>query len=192
VNTQLNQTEINEACDLAQETFNKWKAVGGHYINHWRSHLIGKLGELAIEKSLNEKGIRFEPHFRDEDQYRACDISVAFPGSVMRLEVKCWPEENWDDLGRCVARSQVDAIEKKADCVVWSILRTGSRFDSNEMRVRRLLGLEVTAFGWSTIDDVRSAPIRFTGRAERPKVENHQLDDNAIRPFSVLLSHFAS
>lgn len=178
----LKREHIEEAVRLGTITHAHWQEGNGHYRNRLRSHITGKLGEIAFEQWLQIREIPFHSLFRDLTRERECDI-VAATSPTVRLEVKTWGYEHWPQLGRCVAVNQMNSIARKADKVVWCLLDKCPTFPSDLDHIPETLG--VTVKGWSLIEDIRNAPRRFTGRDQ---IHNHQLDEADLRDMSTLLA----
>ncbi len=166
----LTTEESAEARRLAEFTHARWKNTTGHYRNLPRSHLLGKLGEVAAEKWARDQGVDVEAVFRDLDREREADLIVG----VLRVDVKTWTAAYWDNWGRCVAVSQLPRLRTKADAILWTTHDDTSGADV------------VTLRGWSTMVDVTASEVRETGPAYRTVV-NHQLDPPDLREISTLL-----
>lgn len=182
----LDALQIQEARELATETYRRWHNMPGHYPNAARSHFIGKLGEIAVESLLNGLGCSVTSNFRNPEHERLCDIETSDKkGIVKRIEVKTWSEQYWGDLGRCVAVTQVEDIEGKCDAIVWCIvIEPIPSYDNNMIQQ-----VHIRVRAWSTPHDVRRAEVRLTGRfAGRPGVLNHQLDEDNLRKWDDLLT----
>ncbi|RME59466.1 hypothetical protein D6779_04230 [Candidatus Parcubacteria bacterium] len=171
IEIELTKDEIDEAERMANETFNRWKSFGGHYKNTMNAHRKGKIGEVAVERWAIENDILQDSPFRDPKREREADIILK---SNFRVDVKTWDEQFWNDLGRCIATSQVGFLERKADAIIWTMLRR----DNGKV--------VVTLRGWSTIEDIRNAPIKETGRPGMRLVVNYQLAENDLRTISSL------
>jgi hypothetical protein len=183
----LDNVDIAHAVARAQETYEKWARAPGHYNNTFKSHLTGKLGEFAVEKVVQQWRIRYTPHFKASMDDGLCDIGLLKPNTdaMCRVEVKTWSDEHWEALGRCVAIRQVPSLEKKADRIIWCIV--GNLEKPLPDAVLSRASMTVTIVGWSTLEDVKRAPVRYTGHAWMRKVENHQLDEEALRPIDTFL-----
>lgn len=178
----LSPADVAWARETAHQSGQRWSAQPGHYTNALRSHFIGKLGELAVEKCLLERGLRLDAHFRHPERESLCDIVVKLRGyhALTRLEVKTWSRVHWTDLGRCIAVEQLPALEKKADLVLWCVTDAPGMDDDAQP-------VMVEIVGWSTLDEVRAAPVRWTGTGAMRRVQNYQLDEASLRPFSTFL-----
>lgn len=170
----LTEAELARAEVLAEATFQIFKSYGGHYTNHKRSHLRGKIGEIAAARWLDERSITVDGAFEDQSRISECDIVVSPPGA--RIEVKTWGSEFWSEMGRCVAVAQLEKIQAKADLILWGTT------DEYTVAFR----------GWSTIEDVAVWPVRMTGPANGRKVENLQGEEHNLRPMDELLTFIAS
>lgn len=167
----LVQEDVHLARELADRTYATFAAARGFYRNTPTSHLIGKLGEISAQRWVEAEGFETTPLFADATLQAEADLAC----NGYRIEVKTWDARWWPDWGRCVATGQGDALERKADAVLW-------------LSIAAALGDSpvVTVHGWSTIKDVLRAPVRWTGPAGR-KVKNHQLDLPDLRSSEALL-----
>ncbi len=182
----LYSADVAWALETSRQSAGRWGTQPGHYTNAMHSHFIGKLGELAAERALLERGLRLDAHFRHPEREALCDIVVKLRGYsvVCRVEVKTWSRAHWPDLGRCIAVEQLPALAKKADLVLWCITNAPDP-DSDPAPV------EVEIAGWSTLEAVRAAPVRWTGTGAMRRVQNHQLDEHDLRPFAELMSELS-
>ena len=183
----LSQEDIAWAVQRAQETLARWGKVYGHYNNKFNSHLKGRLGEVAVEKLIQQWELKHASHFRDADLDKWCDIELQKTISITpcRVDVKTWSEEHWQDLGRCIAVNQVPSLEKKADRIIWCVVEKMET--PSPETVLALESIDVDVVGWSTLAEVKGAPIKFTGHAWMRKVENHQLDVDALHPIGTFV-----
>lgn len=87
---------------------NKWSEHEGYYSNKFNSHLIGKLGEVAVEKHILKIEYKLDSYFRFPDREKQSDIVVKIRKytQVCRLEIKIWSANYWEELGRCVSVDQ--------------------------------------------------------------------------------------
>ena len=148
----------------------------GYYANKLRTHLVGRLGEIAAEAWLSRclKGYRLVPAFRDLSRDKDCDIELRVSHRVARVEVKTWSEQHWPELGRCVAVGQLDALRAKAAVILWCILANGDA--------------EVTIAGWNLLSDLDGLEPVWTGPPSRRKVHNLQMPLERLREPSTLNS----
>jgi hypothetical protein len=156
----LTRAEIDLAYDLAHKSYERFAEHEGHYRNMRRSHLVGKLGEVAVDKyfsSLQPRRI-VQPHYRDPDMEASCDLTFG----QTRIEVKTWSDEYWAEWGRCVAVAQMDRVQRKADVIVWC---------SEQSTIQTV---KILIHGWSTPDELARVPAKLTGPAGH-RVLNHQL-----------------
>lgn len=135
-------------------------------------------------------GAVFIPHFRFPQRENLCDIQIQQAHQMLcRIEVKTWSAEYWPDLGRCIALDQYATLQRKADCVIWGIVEKLASHAPPYLRARKQL--VITLAGWSTLAEIKLAPLRATGHQEMRKVHNYQLDETALRPietfFPILL-----
>ena len=84
----LDQVAIWWAVSAADESIARWASSPGHYRNQWASHLVGRLGEIAVEQFLLQQGVPVQTHFRFPERESLCDIEL-FPAgraSPVRLD----------------------------------------------------------------------------------------------------------
>jgi hypothetical protein len=168
----LSDADVELAEHLAEQTLARFAQRSGYYNNTSNSHLIGKYGEIAAARWLESEGLNVDAPFMDEARTREADLVW----NGFRLDVKTWTARFWPQWGRCVAVNQVGALAAKADGILWlTVEATAGR--SPSVRVE----------GWSTMDDIRAAEVRWTGPANGRKVQNHQLDPEALRPAADLI-----
>jgi hypothetical protein len=184
----LDQVAIQWAVGAADESMARWASAPGHYRNQWTSHLVGRLGEIAAEQFLMSHSVQVQAHFRCPERESLCDIELLAAGRALsvRLDVKTWSQAFWPDLGRCIAVNQLQALEHKAEGILWCILHESARRPRAIWQT--LIAVRVSIAGYSTMSDVRQAPIRLTGRAGMPKVKNHQIAELDLRPSDELVS----
>lgn len=156
---------------LAQQTFEKYREVKGHYRNLLSSHTIGRYGELGAYQYFTTRRIDAYPYFSNMDYDGLCDIKTA----LGRCEVKTWNADFWSDWGRAVSVAQLPYLEKKADFILWCSTTT----------VQNLV--KVNIHGWNTLADLKIRPPLMTGPADK-QVENYQLRIEELRPLSALRS----
>jgi hypothetical protein len=162
----LTDEEIAEAHRLGDEAFELYRANRRYYNNLGPSYRKRKLGEIAVERWASTLGVEVLSPFRDVSLTSREDLVV---GGV-RLEVKTWHAPTWAAKGRSVAPGQVPGIREKADAIVWCSVDGG----------------DVTLRGWSTVDDVETAPLAMTGTAQHPATA-HQVPIEALRPMGRLV-----
>ena len=157
---------------LARATLEVFRNRPGHYTNNLNSHLRGKCGEIAATRILERIGVEVASHWTDVASMSMSDMTL---NERIRVDVKTWSETYWEDMGRCIALSQLNALKAKADAIVWC-------------RTPQLLAeaIEVVVAGWSSMKDIDLAPVRFTGPEFGRKVENYQLDEHSLRKISTL------
>lgn len=174
----LTTEEVADADRMAQETYNKWQAVRGHYSNTLNSHRKGKRGEVAAERWARQNRVLRDSPFRDPNREGEADLVLATgeDAHAIRVDAKTWDERYWGDLGRCLAVGQIESLAMKADAVVWLTLREVG--DGTVV---------VTLRGWSSIDDIRNAPRRMTGRPGMRQVDNYQLEEERLRLMNDLM-----
>jgi hypothetical protein len=174
---EISAEEVEWAISIAHSTFAKWKKQQGYYNNRLNSHFKGKLGELAVEKFLLSQNLKLDSHFRFADREKLADIVIRVKGyrKVIRVEVKTWSGNYWVDLGRCIAVDQYPDLKKKADVIIWCLVDEKQFSNTSESAP-----VKVTLAGWSTIDEVPKATIKFTGLDNIRKVENYQLTESDL------------
>lgn len=173
IELQLSRLEIEIATKLAVESLAVFSGRSGFYTNSLNSHLKGKLGEICFSRYLEAKGVSHEKLFMEIANLSSEDIKLS---SGVRIDVKTWSSSHWKELGRCVSVYQLAALKNKADAIVWCI--APDIIDENQKFYVR---------GWSKLDDVEQAEIRWTGPQHGRKVKNHQLEEAMIRDLKTLL-----
>lgn len=169
---ELTAEETALAKRLAEETYQRYRGEPGHYRNLPRSHLLGKLGEVAVESWFRSEGVDPDPAYRDPERAREPDLVVDAGG----IEVKCWRPETWPEMGRCVTPAQIRGIRRKSVAIVWGVVE-----DEREP-------VRVELVGWSTPEDVAATEVRATGPDYKPVV-NHQVDAAGLRDLQELLGY---
>ena len=166
--------DVRWATETARASFARWENEQGYYDNRLNSHFKGKLGELAVEKFLLDKKLKLDSHFRFADREKLADLVVKVRGyrKVIRVEVKTWSVNYWQELGRCIAVDQVPDLKKKADVIFWCLTDVQ---EVAEVPVKIMLA------GWSKMEDVLNAPIKLTGLDKMRKVSNYQLAESDLR-----------
>ena len=161
----LTRAEIDYAHELAHESYKRFAQHDGHYRNTPRSHIVGKLGEVAVTKYFASllPSSTIQPHYSDPTMEAQCDLTV----DQARIEVKTWSHEYWHELGRCVAAAQMETVQRKADLIVWCSEQSGTVF----------------IHGWNTPNEVASVPPVLTGPPHR-QVLNHQVALNQMQGYS--------
>jgi hypothetical protein len=176
---EISIADVQWAADTARSSFERWESQQGYYNNRLNSHFKGKLGEMAVEKFLLDQKLKLDSHFCFADRENLADLVVKINGykKVLRLEVKTWSLNYWQDLGRCVAVEQYPVIKKKADRIVWCLVDLQNILDSP-------IPVKVLLAGWSKIEDILNAPIKLTGLDNMRKVNNYQLAESDLREMS--------
>lgn len=164
------QEEVQWAMDTAKSSLARWKDQQGYYNNRLNSHFKGKLGEIAVEKFLASNNLKYDSHFRFSDRENLADIVLKIRGykQIIRIEVKTWSKNYWEELGRCIAVDQFSDLSKKSDVIVWCLTDI---HDVPSNPASTIIALS----GWSTIDDIQHAPVKITGLENMRKVKNYQL-----------------
>ena len=173
---QLNESDICKARAWACETHEQFKSSPGYYGNKIRRHLLGKIGEIACEKWLRDNDVACEPVFKDISRMQEADIIVG--AKRLRVEVKAWSKDFWEDLGRCIAVKQLKRIKGKADVVLWCVA-------CNKIEA----GMTVTICGWNTLADIEQAPKGLTGLKGGNKVYNYQVAADKVKTPADFLVH---
>jgi hypothetical protein len=170
VEIELPTVDIQWAAETARSSLARWENQRGYYNNRLNSHFKGKLGELAVEKFLLDKKLKLDSHFRFPDRENLADIVVKIRGykKILRLEVKTWSGNYWQELGRCISVDQFPDLKKKADLVIWCVTDADAITDLPAP-------VKVTLVGWSRMDEISKAPIKLTGFDNMRRIENYQL-----------------
>ena len=166
----IEQFKLAEA--LAIETLHRFSNAKGHYNNTSNSHLRGKIGEIATSTAIQELGFKVENTYTDLDRMSEADLVIS---GNLRIDVKTWNIEHWNEMGRCISVDQIGKLEKKADIIIWCI-------SPNILAA----GISVSVAGWNKVSEVRQAPRRLTGPQNGRKVENFQFEVSGIRDIADL------
>jgi hypothetical protein len=161
---ELSIEETAMAKELADATYERHRHQSGQYRNLQRSHLVGKLGEVAVDKWLRQDGFATDPAYRDPERERDPDVLVNGRG----IAVKSWRPDTWGEWGRCVTPGQMPGLQKKVLAIVWAVV--------DDERIP----CQVEIAGWSTPDEVAAQEPQATGPAYRPVV-NHQVTVEQLR-----------
>jgi hypothetical protein len=172
---ELSVADVQWAADTARSSFERWESQQGYYNNRLNSHFKGKLGEIAVEKFLLDQKLKLDSHFRFVDRENLADIVVKINRykKVVRLEVKTWSKNYWQDLGRCIAVDQYPDMKKKADMIIWCQVDEKQILDVPAP-------VKILLVGWSKIEEVVNAPIKLTGLDNMRKVNNYQLAETDL------------
>lgn len=165
----LTESEVNDAHRLAEQSLARYATRKGYYRNTSNSHLLGRLGEMACHKWLSNQ-TAVQPIYKDPDRDRECDLHVG----NQRIEVKTWNATYWASWGRCVAVGQMDALQAKADLIVWTTV---------ESVTAKAASIQIR--GWNTIQDILVLTPIWTGPTGK-KVNNYQVPQSKVRPLSTL------
>ncbi len=171
----LKAVDVEWAIQSANTSIKKWSKQVGYYNNHFDSHFKGKLGELAVEKYLNEKGYDLDSHFRFLERENLSDLVIKLKKytNICRIEVKTWNVKYWTELGRCIAVNQYPDLKKKADLILWCTVDV----DKMEPLIKSPSTVPVMIMGWSKVEEIGNAPVKDTGTGAMRKVKNYQLDE---------------
>lgn len=155
--------------NLAQDTFEKYQNVKGHYRNLISSHVIGRYGEMGAYQFFVNRQIDAYPYFSNIEYDGLCDINT----KLGRCEVKTWNPDFWDDWGRAISVAQMPYLEKKADFILWC----------TAAEVQGLI--KVTIHGWNLIEDMKVRSPIMTG-PDGKQVQNYQLKVEEVRSLDTL------
>jgi len=170
VEVHFDDEEVAQALELAQAALEAAEeamrnGMRARYQNTPNSHMVGKLGEYAVEAWLQNRGVLDSSPFRDPTLTDAPDLVAAGQG----VEVKAWSVDGWADWGRCVTPGQLPRIAARAAYIVWVVVSA-----AEEARFAAIQG-------WSTPAEVEARPISETGPAQRP-VRNRQVPLDQMHP----------
>ena len=179
--------EVQWAMNTARSSLARWKDQQGYYNNRLNSHFKGKLGEIAVEKFLTNNNLKCDSHFRFFDRENLADIVLKIKGykKIVRIEVKTWSTNYWEELGRCIAVDQFLDLKKKSDVIVWCLT------DIHDIP-NNLASTIITLCGWSTINDIQNAPVKLTGLENMRKVKNYQLSETDLRDMNTFLTSISN
>lgn len=155
--------------NLAQDTFEKYQNVKGHYRNLLSSHVIGRYGEMGAYQFFINRQIDCYPYFSNMEYDGLCDINT----KLGKCEVKTWNPDFWDGWGRAISVGQMPYLEKKADFILWCTAE----------EVQGLI--RVSVHGWNLIRDMKVRSPIMTG-PEGKQVENYQLKVEELRSLDTL------
>lgn len=166
MNIPLTETDRLLAEELATGTHNRYKNTQGFYRNLKSSHMIGRYGEIGAHKYFQQLGFSCEAHYLNTDEDNLCDITA----ETTRWDIKTWNSKYWQVWGRAVSSAQLPRLKTKADAILWA-------------SVDPLEALEVTIYGWNTIDDIEQFTPIWMG-PEGNQVHNHQVPMTHVRDLS--------
>ena len=170
----VNECIWETAHQLAIDTYLQFATSQGHYQNTNDSHFRGKIGELACVRWAVDIGICCDATILDPTRMRDADLILGTPPTQLRVDVKTWNTRFWQDLGRCVAVTQMPSMRAKADAAIWCT--TDSCI---------ALGTQVEIVGWNTIPEIEAIQPVWTG-ASPQQVFNHQIPIESVRPLAEL------
>lgn len=178
----LETADVNWAILSASASIKKWSGQAGYYDNRINSHVKGRLGELAVEKYLLEKGCKLDSHFRFPDRENLSDLVIKIKRytAIRRLEVKTWDAKYWPELGRCIAVEQYSDMKKKADVILWCVID----LKDVEALLKNPQEVTVSLAGWSKVEEIATAPVKDTGIGGMRKVKNYQLLETDLHSMS--------
>lgn len=168
----LSRGDVELCRRMAKQSVARFVDVPGHYANKYRTHFVGRAGEMALSRWLFAAGLEHFDRWLDPMQADWCDIETFEP--FMRLEVKTWSRAFWAEYGRCVAASQLKTVEGKADRIVWLVADVPQYTDG----LRRLT---VEVAGWNFVTDITELEPRLTGLTGKRQVLNYQLRPDELR-----------
>ena len=182
----LETADVEWAIQSANVSIKKWTEQAGYYNNQFNSHFKGKLGELAVEKYLSEKGYDLDSHFRFLERENLSDLVIKLKKytNIRRIEVKTWGAKYWKELGRCIAVDQYPDLKKKADVILWCTINV----DRIETLVKKPSVVSIMIMGWSKIEEIDNAPVKDTGTGAMRKVKNYQLDEADLHPIDEFMN----
>lgn len=176
----LTKDDIVFCIKAGNETYNLFKNNEGFYRNLLSSHIIGKYGEVAVDRFLRNKlppDVGVTPYFKDAKLLQLCDIGL-HGEKDLRIEVKTWRFEYWNSWGRCVTPGKMPKLISQADLVIWAYI--ARPITSIDLELPGPENIEIVLTGYSTIEDIQRSPTRFTG-PEGKQIFNHQLDIDTLR-----------
>jgi hypothetical protein len=135
-------------------------------VNSYKSHRVGRTGEIGVEVWAQSLGVDVQSFFRDENLEDACDLMLA----GWMVEVKSW-SGGWDHYGRCIRPGQLSALKAKAEVVLWTTVT---------------LPKVVTLRGYSTVDEIAARPVVTLTHGDR-SLTQHQVPEDALHDVEELL-----
>ncbi|AUS02689.1 hypothetical protein NVP2275O_108 [Vibrio phage 2.275.O._10N.286.54.E11] len=153
---QVQQADIDLATKLAEESYNKYsklviKKKSPYHQNNPKSHLVGKIGEVAAGNAFMELKqmlgwtYTIDQVYLDPARDSSCDIVI----NNVRIEIKTWRPSDWSKYGACVAERQAVKMAKKADVVVYGTYNNCT----NEYELK----------GWNSMKDIMNVTPQLTG-----------------------------
>ncbi len=178
----INDDMFNDAKSMAKETYERFKGRAGYYNNTCKSHLVGKIGELASAQWAANLNIPCDAAFRDPNRMSEADLGLHLDASrTLRVEVKCWSAEHWLALGRCVSVAQMPQVRAKAHIVIWCIVTP-----LMDLLLKKAGDVEI--LGWNKIGDIAQTVPMWTGPTGGRQVHNHQVPIEHMRPLDSLVT----
>lgn len=165
---QLTDEEIALVLRLADASYEEGirkYGEGWYGDNHLKRHQIGKLGEMAVARHLENGGVKCDRAFVDIGRDGETDVLT----NGARIEVKTWAGYSWPGGGRCVKPKQMSYILAKADVIVWCKL--SGTVNDGQVEIR----------GWFTPQEVAVKPVIET-TVGSSKGENHQVPEDELHP----------
>jgi hypothetical protein len=167
---ELTTEETELATSLGEATYERYRGDAGHDRNLERSHRVGKLGEVAVERWFRFQGFDPDAAYKDPDRERDPDLVVATRG----IAVKSWRPDTWPAWGRCVTPAQMPGMQRKAQAIVWTVVED------------ELDPVRVEVAGWSSPEELAATELRNTGPDYKP-IMNHQVDVDQLRDLPELV-----
>lgn len=153
---QVTEADRRLAKALAEESCNKYSKIiddkSPYHQNNLRSHIVGKIGEVAAGnmflemKQLLQWSYDIEQVYLDSNRDSSCDIII----NNLKIEIKTWRPCDWEQFGACISERQAVKLNKKCHVVVYGT------FDD-------LTG-EFTLRGFNTTQDIKNVLPKLTGR----------------------------
>jgi hypothetical protein len=131
----------------------------------------GTKGKIAITNFLKEKGFEVQTKFQDPTDWDTSDLI----SNSIRMVVRSWKEQNWDDWGRCIPVDDVKKISNATDVVIWATV--------NDLSTGETI-VTIRGFNWSS--EAELWPTEITG-PDTNKVRNHQNTVDDILPMEWLI-----
>ncbi|MGH8527319.1 MAG: hypothetical protein ACREXY_24870 [Gammaproteobacteria bacterium] len=148
----LSSEDVVQAFDSAREKAADWAARRAPQFpgdNSVTSHMVGKLGEVAVANWLVDQGYEVDRVFLDPAREGECDVAIQRPGPPRRIDVKSWQERGFNHNAGYVWAKQLPYIDK-SDLLLWVRTPDLPGDTGQESFDPASLGaLVVTLVGWS-------------------------------------------
>jgi len=169
----LEETDIDFCTHVAARRFERYRGHFGVYqtkaSNSLSSHLVGVLGEYAVQKLLLSRYTLV----KDWEDIDGAEYDFQIHG--VPIEVKTWSNEYWTNLGRCIRPAHLPKYKRDKAIIIWSSVWLDIS--------------EITIHGWNYASDISDRHKTKTGRY---KIDNYQIPDQEIRPIETLLDYIDS